>query len=96
MKKLLIASAMFGSMIFAVPSAEAKTTGASVSPEPQMNVRIVQPRRGRWNNRRARVVTTTRITRVGRFRYREVIRTTYFPNGRTRSQVISRTRVNRW
>src|SRR5690349_20781618 len=87
MKKFLILSAMAGAMAFAVPSIEAKTTAAPASAgsaEPQINVRIGQPRRNRWNNRQRRTVTTTRVTRVGRFRYRETIRTTYLPNGRTR------------
>lgn len=96
MKKFIMLSAMLGSMVFAVPSVEAKTTTVSASADAQINVRIGQPRRGRWNNRRTRTVTTTRITRVGRFRYRETIRTTYLPNGRTRTQVISRTRLGRW
>ena len=93
MKKLLILPAMLGAMVFAVPSAEAKSTTASASAEPQINVRIGQPRRGRMMNRRVRTVTTTRITRVGRTRYRETIRTTYLPNGRTRTQVVSRVRM---
>ncbi|NOT46180.1 MAG: hypothetical protein HOP17_00325 [Acidobacteria bacterium] len=96
MKKFLVLSAMLGAMVFAVPSVEAKsTTASSAAADPQINIRVGQPRRG-WNNRRPRVVTRTRITRVGRYRYREVIRTTYFANGRTRTQVISRSRIGRW
>lgn len=83
---------MLGAMAFVVPSVEAKTTTASASADPQIQIRVGQQNR-RWNNRRPRVVTQTRITRVGRFRYREVIRVTYLPNGRTRTQVISRTRI---
>jgi hypothetical protein len=56
----------------------------------------IGPRRNRRWNRRTRVVTTTRITRIGRYRYRETIRTTYFANGRTRTNVISRVRLGRW
>lgn len=82
---------MLGAMAFAVPSVEAKTAAASVSAGPQIRVSVGQPRR-RWN-RRTRTVTRTRIRWVGRYRYRETIRTTYFANGRTRTQVISRVRL---
>lgn len=95
MKKFLVLSAMLGAMVFAVPSVEAKAAAApSAAEAPQVRGRWNQPRR--WNNRRVRTVTRTRITRIGRNRYREVIRVTYLPNGRVRSQVISRTRVGRW
>ncbi len=99
MKKFLVFTAMFGAMAFAVPTVEAKAAATTVAADPQIRVRVGQPRRGRWNNRRARTVTTTRITRVGRYRYRETIRTTYLANGRTRTQVIRRVRLvggRRW
>lgn len=92
MKKFLIFSAMLGAMVFAVPSVEAKSTASSASADPQIQIRVGQQNR-RWNNRRVRTVTRTRITRIGRYRYRETIRVTYLPNGRTRTQVISRTRI---
>jgi hypothetical protein len=90
MRKLLILSLMLGTLGFVVPPAEAKTV-AAVSAEPQINVRIGQPRR-RWN-RRTRTVTSTRIRWIGRYRYRETVRTTYFANGRTRTRVIRRVRL---
>jgi hypothetical protein len=104
MKKFLVFSAMLGAMAFAAPSIEAKTATAATAADPQVRVRVEQTRRGRrinnrWNNRRTRTVVTTRITRVGRYRYRETIRTTYFANGRTRTQVIRRVRLvggRRW
>ncbi|MEK7854481.1 MAG: hypothetical protein AAB288_00200 [Acidobacteriota bacterium] len=92
MKKFLIFSAMLGAMAFAVPSVEAKST-ASASADPQIRVQIGPQRNRRVINRRVRTVTRTRITRIGRYRYRETIRVTYLPNGRTRTQVISRTRI---
>ena len=96
MKKLLILTLMFGTMAFVVPSVDARTATNAVTADPQVRVQIGNSRyRRRWNNRRARVVTTTRITRVGRYRYRETIRVTYFPNGRTRTQVIRRVRIGR-
>jgi hypothetical protein len=96
MKKFLVFSAMLGAMAFAVPSVEAKTASTTAAAGEQLTLTsYTQPRRNRWN-RRVRTVTTTRVTRVGRYRYRETIRTTYLPNGRTRTQVINRVRVGRW
>ena len=97
MKKLLILSLMAGTLIFAVPNAEAKTvakTEASLTSTPKAE----QPRRRwrnnrRWNNRRSRTVVRSRIVwRWGR-RYRETYRITYYPNGRTRTQIIRRVRI---
>lgn len=96
MKKLIISTLMLGSIVFVAPSTEAKTN-SSVEAGQQIVIQPVRNRRGRWN-RRTRVVTSTRITRVGRYRYRETIRTTYFANGSTRTVVISRVRLGgrRW
>ena len=88
MKKLLIASLMFGMLGVVASTAEAKTT-AAVTADPQIEVRIGQPRR----YRRTRTVTTTRIRWVGGVRYRETIRTTYFRNGRTRTVIVNRVRL---
>lgn len=95
MKKFLVFSLLLGTMAFAVPSVEAKSSAATSAADPQINVQIGRNRnRNRYRYRRMRrVVTTTRITRVGRYRYRETIRTTYLPNGRTSTQVISRVRL---
>lgn len=95
MKKFLIFSAMLGSMAFAVTSVEAKSTTLSASADPQIRVQIGSQRNRRMNNRRVRTVTQTRIVGFGRNRFRETIRITYLPNGRTRTQVISRTRIGR-
>ena len=46
----------------------------------------------RWENRR-RSVTRQRLVRYGRRLYRETYVVTYWPNGRTDSRLISRTRV---
>lgn len=82
MKKLLAMSLLVGAGIFALPSVEANAAAVSA---PENRVQIV--------SRRRRVVTRTRVTRVGRYRYRETIRTTYLPNGRIRTQVIRRVRL---
>jgi len=92
MKKFLALTLLLGASIVFVPSIEAKTNSAAAlnnSADPQIRVQIG----GRQRNRRTRVVTRTRIVRSGRLTYRETYRITYLPNGRTRTQVISRTRV---
>ena len=94
MKKAVIISLMFVTLGVVVPtSAEAKTRTAA-SATAVSEVQVYGQRRGRnWNRGRVRVVTRTRIVwRYGR-RYRETYRITYLPNGRTRTQVISRVRL---
>lgn len=100
MKKLIISTLMLVTAVIVVPSAvEAKEAATSVTTAtaPQIYTQR-RTRRGynnrRWNNRRSRTVTTTRIRWVGPYRYRETIRTTYFANGRTRTDVIRRVRLN--
>jgi hypothetical protein len=99
MKKLIVLSLMIGSVAVFASSANASTTVNSVGGSEAGTQYIIQDRRRqnrRWNNRRgARIVTTTRIVGYGRNRYRETVRITYLPNGRTRTQVISRQRL-RW
>ena len=92
MKKLITLSLLVGSMVFGASSANAGTREANVltanNAAPQIRLQIGQ------NNRRVRrTVTRTRVVRVGRQRFRETVRTTYLPNGRTRTQVVSRVRV---
>jgi 3-dehydroquinate dehydratase len=91
MKKLLLSATLLSSLAIMAPAAEAKTTALAVE-APQIRVQIGN-NRNRNRFRRVRVVTSTRIVGFGRNRYREVIRTTYLPNGRTRTQVISRQRI---
>lgn len=45
------------------------------------------------NNRRVRVTTRTRIVRQGFRTFRETLRITHLPNGRTRTELISRVRI---
>ena len=87
---------MLGTMVFVVPSVDAKSTVASVGTAQQIIVQTGRRNRRRWNNRRfapTRVVTSTRTTWVNGVRYRETIRTTYFANGRTRTVVVNRVRL---
>ena len=92
MKKLLISSLIFGSLAVVVPSASAAPVAASVSTNTQINVQI-GPRGRRRAYRQTR--TYTRIVGYGRNRVRETVRVVYLPNGRTRTTVISRTRIGR-
>lgn len=89
MKKFLALALLLGTSVIFVPSIEAKTNNTLAltnSANPQINIRI-----GR--QRRKRVVTRTRVTRSGRYIYRETVRTTYWPNGRVTTQVIRRVRA---
>lgn len=82
---------MFGTIAVLVPSAQANSEATAVTSTEQV-WRSEQPRE-RYNNRRARTYTTTRIVRRGRAVYRETIRVTRQWNGRTRTQVIRRVRI---
>jgi hypothetical protein len=93
MKKLISLSLMLGAMVVVVPSVEAKAGPSAIEPAQQIIIQPTRNRRGRWN-RRTRTVTSTRITWVGPYRYRETIRTTYFANGRTRTVVVNRVRLS--
>jgi hypothetical protein len=83
---------MLGTMMFVVPSAEAKAVSGTSVGTPQIIVQTGRRNRGRWN-RRTRVVTTTRVRWVGPYRYRETIRTTYFANGTSRTVIVNRVRL---
>ena len=92
MKKAIILSLMLGTAVVALPAVDAKAATPNAVTEPQ----IIQVQRPvRYRRGRTRVVTSTRITRIGAYRYRETIRTTYFANGRTRTVVIRRERIGR-
>jgi hypothetical protein len=98
MKKVLGMVLALASMGFAV-STEAKasdvshqnsTIAASSAPQWQRD-RYRDRNYGRRNNRRT--VTRSRLVRYGRRVYRETYLVTYWPNGRTDTRLISRTRV---
>ncbi|HEV8590724.1 MAG TPA: hypothetical protein VGQ55_01370 [Pyrinomonadaceae bacterium] len=84
---------VLGTASVVVPATEAKTADSSFSAISGSASPQVPWNRGRGRNRRARVVTTTRITRFGFRVYRETVRITYFPNGRTTTQVVRRVRI---
>lgn len=89
--KLWLAPIILGTVVLVPVAAEASTAGADKAVVNESSTLNVQPR-GRWN-RRPRTVIRTRIRTVGFRRYRETVRYTYLPNGRTRTQVISRVRI---
>ena len=94
MKKLLSISMLAVTFLATAVFTSAAPKAAS---EPQLWEGQPQTRRiqqnSRWNRRGARIVTQTRIVRVGRQRYRETIQIRYQPNGRTTTRVISRVRI---
>ena len=83
-----------------VPAAQAKaadvqqnsTITASSAPQWQRD-RNGRRYDRRYNNRH-RSVTRSRLVRYGRRLYRETYVVTYWPNGRTDTRLISRTRVS--
>ena len=86
MKKLILSAALLGSMAVIDRRGEHDGECNFSIDRPQIQVRIGNARRVR----RTRVVTSTRVVGYGRNRYRETIRTTYYPNGRAVTRVISR------
>ena len=98
MKKILGIALAVATLGFGV-SAEAKASDVSqqnstvaASPAPQWQ----RDRYGRRYDRRynrSRSVTRSRLVRYGRRVYRETYLVTYWPNGRTDTRLISRTRV---
>ena len=95
MKKLITLSLLLVTFAFSATFASAQSYNPQNDRSWRNNQRNNQrnQRNQRWNNRRVRTVTQTRIVRQGYRTIRETIRITYFPNGRTTTQVISRTRI---
>jgi len=93
MKKFLTFSMILASIAFTTFTAEVKAATANNVSAPQINIQPGQNRRNIRRNNRVRIVNQTRILRVSRQRYREVVQIRYFVNGRTQTRVISRTRI---
>ena len=93
MKRAIILSLMLGTAVVALPAVEASASTPNTVTDPQVITVRQQPVRWRRGRGRTRVVTSTRITTVGRVRFRETVRTTYFANGRTQTVVIRRERI---
>ena len=97
MKRVLGIAFALLTLGFAVP-AEAKTTAnsneiatgaANAAPQWQRNRRW-----DRYDRRRTRAVTRSRIVRYGRRVYRETYVVRYYPNGRVDTRLISRKRIS--
>ena len=95
MKKFITLSLLMATMMFTAVFANA---APKTNNDPQLwegqqrqNRRVQQ--NTRYNRRGVRVVTRTRIVRVGRQRYRETIQIKYLPNGRTQTRILNRVRI---
>ncbi|HEX8177197.1 MAG TPA: hypothetical protein VF543_19065 [Pyrinomonadaceae bacterium] len=97
MKKILALTLSLASIVFVASSAEAADKSASAATTITASSSAAQLRRsgifGRRINRRARIVTQTRLVRYGRRIFRETYQVRYLPNGRTQTRLISRVRV---
>lgn len=98
MKKVILSALILGTSIVAVPAIEAKTSASTLTAnaDPQVRIQIGRNRRyNRWERRgMRRVVTTTRVRRIGFRTYRETVRRVYLPNGTVRTTVVTRQRIN--
>jgi len=94
MKGKLIAGAIaLGGLMAVVPVAEAAVPAVKTESSIVRSAHAPQVWRDRDRYRGRRVVTRTRVVRVGLRRYRETYRTVYLPNGRVRTTVVSRIRI---
>jgi hypothetical protein len=102
MKKLAAVALSIATLGIGV-SAEAKATDVSQQNSTVAASSAPQWQRDRYDRRndrrydrrynRQRSVTQSRLVRYGRRLYRETYVVTYWPNGRTNTRLISRTRV---
>ena len=99
MKKLAAAALAIATLGIGV-SAEAKATDVSQQNSTVAASSVPQWQRDRYGRRdnrryenRQRSVTRSRLVRYGRRLYRETYLVTYWPNGRTNTRLVSRTRV---
>jgi hypothetical protein len=85
---------ILGAGVVAVPSIEARSNANSTTmSDPQIRIQIGRNRRYRRYDRE-RSYVTTRVVRYGFRTYRETLRTTYYPDGTSRTEVISRDRIS--
>lgn len=102
MKKLAAVALSIATLGIGV-SAEAKATDVSQQNSTVAASSVPQWQRDRYGRRndrrydrrynRQRSVTRSRLVRYGRRLYRETYLVTYWPNGRTNTRLVSRTRV---
>ena len=97
MKRLIGIALVLVSMGFVASSEAGATELARVNSEVAANAtpQWQRDRSGRrYNRRQIRVVTRSRVVRVGRRVYRETLQVRYLPNGRTDTRVINRVRIS--
>ena len=100
MKRVLGIAFALLTLGFVVP-AEAKTAETShvnatvtANAAPQWGYRNDRRYDRRYDRNRSRTVRRSRIVRYGRRVYREIYAVRYYPNGRTNTWLISRTRIS--
>jgi hypothetical protein len=97
MRKLLGIALVLVSMGFVTSSKASSTELAHVNGAVAANA-AAQWQRGRngrrYNRRPTRVVTRSRVVRLGRRVYRETYQVRYLANGATSTRVISRVRIS--
>jgi hypothetical protein len=95
MRKFLAIALTLASVGFAASTAEAKAANPSNSFATVSAAKAAPAAAQIWRGRRGRtrVVTRSRLVRVGRRVYRETYQIRYLPNGRTQTRLVSRVRV---
>lgn len=78
---------------FVVPAEAAENWKENATVSTNSAPQYQRYRYDRYNRRRARTVTRSRIVRYGRRVYRETYAVRYYPNGRTDTWLINRTRI---
>ena len=91
MKKLITTAVLALSFGILVPVTKANAVADKAISPASGEMAMQRWGQRRWGRRSTYV--TTRIVRIGFRRYRETIRVTRWPNGRTQSRVISRVRI---
>jgi hypothetical protein len=95
MKRLLGITLALASLGTSAIAAESKSTQSNHQTTTiEANAAPQWQRDRNYRNRRPQSVTRTRVVRVGRRLYRETYVVRYFPNGRTDTRLISRTRIS--
>jgi hypothetical protein len=109
MKRILTITLALASMGFFGLGSDLTTNTEAKAVTPQLRIQIGPQRRNRrWRNRDyrdenrgdrvgygyGRTVMQTRLVQRGWHTYRETYQVTYFPNGETRTTLISRERVD--
>ena len=93
MKRVMGIALALLSLGFVVPAGAATVEKQNSTVAATSAAQWQRDRYGRRYNNRRRSVTRSRLVRYGRRLYRETYVVTYWPNGRSDTRLISRTRV---